>query len=803
MRRPRCRMSYKTPAYYRNIVEQAQDIILIMRKDGKLIDANQAAVMAYGYSLAELRQMSIHQLRPYKAQADLVAQLNQASNEGVIFRTLHVRKNGEEFPVEVSSRFIKSYRIMFVISIIRDISSTVALEDLLRKNEEKYRLLSEQQTLINEELTASEEELRQQMVELKRRDEKIEQKNFVLNLLHQTTLNLMQRLEVTELLETILTSATNLVKTAHAHLCLIDEENYCFVPIFATGNFTREINQKIPLSQGLTGEMYKTGELIVIDNYSKWRGRLANDLLDNLYCTVQFPLKSGNKVLGALGLSFDDPHRRFSEGQIEILLQFAELASIGLDNATLFSSYKTELMKRCALQANQQALLNAIPDVIFRIQQSGVILDYKGSKDMPFAVTVEDIGKNIYDVLPDNLTCKIREFLHQALVIGELQTFDYRHIFNYKPSHFEVRIVPSGAAECVIILSNVTERKMAEENLRYLSNHDIMTGLYNRTYFEKTMQQFEAEQPASAGIIICDVDGLKFVNDTLGHSVGDELLKNTAQILLQAFSTQIIARIGGDEFAVIMRGRLKDFEAVVHAIQQRIAEYNKSGPCISLSLSIGYAMSEVFPLDMFGLFKKADNIMYREKLLKKNSAKSAIIQGLVSALEARDFITDGHSTRLEELIFTMAMAINLSEQKIPDLRLFAKFHDIGKVGIPDHILMKPGRLNAEEFTIMQQHSEIGYRIAKSVPDLEPIAELILKHHEWWDGNGYPFALKGPEIPIECRMLAIADAYDAMTNDRPYRKAIAPAAAAAELVRCAGTQFDAELVKIFINSILEI
>ncbi|MBO8158762.1 PAS domain S-box protein [Thermosyntropha sp.] len=346
---------------------------------------------------------------------------------------------------------------------------------------------------------------------------------------------------------------------------------------------------------------------------------------------------------------------------------------------------------------------------------------------------------------------------------------------------------------------DITERKKAEEKLTYLSCHDALTGLYNRFYFEEQMRLMESSGCVPVGLIMCDVDGLKLVNDTLGHDKGDLLLKSAAEVLKSSFrKDDVIARVGGDEFAVLLpRADRKVTEKAVNRLKNNIKDYNERNSSMWLSLSVGYAVRDICNINMQDLFRQADNGMYREKLHSGQSTRSSIVQTLTKALEARDFITEGHGERMQDLVVAVAEAINLSENRINDLRLFAQFHDIGKVGIPDSILFKPAPLTEEEYEIMKGHSEIGYRIALSAPELVFIADWILKHHEWWNGKGYPLGLKGNEIPLECRILAIADAYDAMTNDRPYRRAMSHEKAVEELRRCAGIQFDPWLVEEFI------
>jgi diguanylate cyclase (GGDEF)-like protein/PAS domain S-box-containing protein len=351
-----------------------------------------------------------------------------------------------------------------------------------------------------------------------------------------------------------------------------------------------------------------------------------------------------------------------------------------------------------------------------------------------------------------------------------------------------------------IIYRDISERKEAERQLTYASTHDLLTDIYNRRYFEQEMRRLDAGEYPAAGIIISDIDGLKLVNDTLGHAVGDDLLLHAAAIIRENLPAgAILCRIGGDEFAVLLpvtdEASLQD---IVTRIMDAIARDNQASREYVISLSMGYAVRGGANASMADVYREADSSMYREKLHRSSSARSALVKTLTEALHARDFITEGHADRLQQLVEKLARAVGIPERRIGDLRLLAQFHDIGKVGIPDYILFKPGRLSEPEMRIMRRHSEIGYRIAVASPDFHHIADWILKHHEWWDGGGYPLGLKGTDIPVECRILLIADAFDAMTQDRPYRQAMPIGDALREIAACKGQMFDPALADKFIS-----
>ena len=195
--------------------------------------------------------------------------------------------------------------------------------------------------------------------------------------------------------------------------------------------------------------------------------------------------------------------------------------------------------------------------------------------------------------------------------------------------------------------------------------------------------------------------------------------------------------------------------------------------------------------------------MNKRKLFEKKSHHHTILSSIMDTMYARSQETEEHAERLAHISRLIGEKMDLPQESMDELQLFAMLHDIGKVAIDDRVLNKPGKLTKEEWDIMKKHSEIGYRIAMASPELESVAEYILCHHERWDGKGYPAGLKKEEIPLLSRILAFADAYDAMTVDRVYRKALTKQEAIEEIEKNVGKQFDPEIFKIFIRIIQDL
>ncbi|MDD3306082.1 MAG: CHASE4 domain-containing protein [Acetobacterium sp.] len=350
--------------------------------------------------------------------------------------------------------------------------------------------------------------------------------------------------------------------------------------------------------------------------------------------------------------------------------------------------------------------------------------------------------------------------------------------------------------------SNITKRKINEAEILFLSYSDPLTQLKNRDYMKMQFELLGQQQGVDYFIIMCDVNGLKLTNDAFGHQEGDQMLIAVSNVLRQMCRpTAIISRWPGDEFVILLK-EVKQ-EEVCQLIRNITNEIDKIRDFhLNVSLAMGYAESSEelkSPEDVLNL---AENRMYRNKLMESSSSRNATIRSLARTLHEKSTETEAHTMRIAQLSKALGNRLDLRKDQLDELELLSLLHDIGKIGISEYILDKPAKLNNEEWAIIKTHPEIGYRIAKSTPALEHIAEDILAHHEKYDGSGYPNRLKGDDIPYLGRIINVVDSFDVMTHSRSYKKASDLSYAIGELKACSGTQFDPEIVRVFLKMIEE-
>ncbi len=409
------------------------------------------------------------------------------------------------------------------------------------------------------------------------------------------------------------------------------------------------------------------------------------------------------------------------------------------------------------------------------------IAAYENNESMQNISRLEYVLKNPDSYLEFEITSKNK----QNIVLESKSTIVYKD---------------NNPVEIQIVAQDITLRKAAEEKVNHLSYHDKLTGLYNRAYYEEFLESLVNSNTLPFSIIIGDMNGLKLANDAFGHKSGDTLLTATARIIEQVCPQDaVIARIGGDEFSIVLP-HLDKRETMEICNRIRDLCSKAAQDPIQPSIALGYATRVDNSKHIKDIIREADDNMYRNKLTQSKSIRSEIISSLRTTLEEKTLETKEHAERLRELSLKLGKALDFPDNMLDELALASVMHDIGKIAIPDSILLKPGRLTDEEWATMKKHTEIGYHIILSSPKMSSVAEYILAHHERWDGTGYPQGLKGEDIPLISRVISVVDSYDVMLHSRPYCVAKSKKEAALEIKRCAGTQFDPKIAEVFLTII---
>lgn len=401
--------------------------------------------------------------------------------------------------------------------------------------------------------------------------------------------------------------------------------------------------------------------------------------------------------------------------------------------------------------------------------------------------------------------------MYKEVVCGELECFavEYRII---KTSGEVIWVQQRGKiaekdevgkpTRVISTLANITARKKYEEEILFLSYSDRLTGLKNRAYMENQLESLDKDDNSRYFIIMGDLNGLKTANDSIGHAEGDKLICSVSKVIVELCRpNDIVSRWGGDEFIILILNQEKEYVAdLVNKIREAVGKISEF--YFKISIALGYAEKGENSLSSEVVMSLAEKRMYRNKLIENNSSRNATISSLLRTLHEKHSETEEHTMRIKNLGLRLGKRLGLSQDKLDEIELLSLLHDIGKIGIPEQILMKPSSLTREEWEIMKSHTEIGYRIAKSTPELSHISFEILCHHEKYDGTGYPNELKAEEIPLLSRIINVIDSFDVMTHKREYKEAMSIDSAFQELKRCSGSQFDPLIVEEFIKLLEE-
>lgn len=352
--------------------------------------------------------------------------------------------------------------------------------------------------------------------------------------------------------------------------------------------------------------------------------------------------------------------------------------------------------------------------------------------------------------------------------------------------------------------ADLTEREEIAKQNEFLAYHDYLTGSYNRRFFEKEFKRRVDHDEFPIAVLRGNIDAFNEFNSTYGHLAGDQLLIKIARRIKACMSDfDILARIGGDDFAILISGRHESeirqyMEKLNHQVLDdflNLEKYKRVG----ISWGYGIQKNQQDPLDK--IYDEAEAFMNNRKFYNQKSIRSKTINVIMQTLFIKSEREKNHSERVGKLCEKTADRLNLNKSQIDKVRIAGYLHDIGKIGIDEAILNKPGQLNQREWEIMKLHPAKSAEILATTREYRDIAEIVSTHHERYDGSGYPKGLAGAEIPLMARIIAICDAYDAMTEKRTYRVPLKKKEAVAELEKCAGTHFDPEIVAVFVSQVI--
>lgn len=415
---------------------------------------------------------------------------------------------------------------------------------------------------------------------------------------------------------------------------------------------------------------------------------------------------------------------------------------------------------------------------------------------------------NFLDFVLPNSRSTVWEMIQRILYLGEADTIDIemdggagiigatvtsRRYIEQSEDNWETR-----GRKAVIwsAITDTTSLKQRQMEILEQSVHDSLTGMYNRHFYDNFINSEEAKKELPLTVAMIDIDGLKMINDSLGHAFGDQAIVKVARVLEKYASPKyLLVRTGGDEIVIFFKKTsLGEAQEYMEKVRAEIGNFILGG--LPVSFSWGYAVKKDAEESLATTISAAEDMMYSRKLMHSTGKKYETIDLILKTLFDRNAQIYHHSQRVSQLAAAFGQHLGLERDRVQFLRQLGYVHDIGMASISDEILNKKQPLTQEERKEIRRHPEIGYRILRSMPETHEVARVLLFHHENWDGSGYPYGIQGEEIPMDSRILMIADAFDRMKFGYYGKKAENNGEIIRELEQWSGRQFDPRLVKAF-------
>lgn len=739
-------------------------MVLINSSSGEIIDANPAAVAFYGYSHDQLINMNIADLNTLSADETKAEMNRAASEERNYFLFKHRLKDGSIHDVEVySSPIADENGDVLLLSIVHDVTPRILAEEEAQRNSNIALVLMLVLVLL---LILSVYIVNRSRVRDNRAREKIE----------------MER----SLLETVLEDAA----LGYWDWDLKENREY----------HSRSYKAMMGYNDDEIGDSPDEWQNLI---FAEDRARSEQNFKEHVMSQGQIPF-------------YNEMRYRHKDGSTIWVISSGRVVKWDEDgkplrmvgcsfDITRIKALEDEIIDERSLL---KTILHAIADGVMAVDSDGKIRfinpvaekltgwpnEMARGKDFTDLYRLQDefgageISSSLALVLQSNQPQKQES---QAILLGK-----GGQRTPIQESATPIRDEEGNLTGAVTSFRDYTDQQKKTAEIHYLSYHDQLTGLYNRHFFVEEVERLDHKGNLPISLVLIDVNGLKLTNDAFGHHAGDQLLKTVARILQESCrKNDIAARIGGDEFVLILpRTSYDQAQKLVELIQRRISRTSLDNVIVSASFGLETKVKPTQLMDE--IFSQAEDAMYRNKMTEGQIMRQKTIELILEQIEKIDKCESMHGRRVVAICKKIGSLMALNERMMEDLEKSARLHDIGKIAVPSAILCKEQKLEIAEYEEVKRHPEIGYQMLKTVDKYASIAENILFHHEHWDGNGYPRGLSGEEIPLIARIIAVAESYDAMTEEKPYHQALSREQALEELQRNTGKQFDPAIVAIW-------